>query len=219
MQWAHLPPRKKMTRTFLPLWAASDPGLAGGVGAGERLGGEGGPGERAEGRQVDPVDGRLVGAGRRWPARAAGPVQVLSAFQRATIALEAAEDRQVAIGPSGDRHELAIGLAGLLLLADGLEDLDLGRQRRDLVGVLLDGLLRHALGEPVVAGRQVGPGQGLGPHRGRLGELVERRADLAAGQELVALQLRQRGLRRRRWSASSAPRPARPACFASFLAA
>ena len=75
-----------MTRTFFPLWPARDQGLPLRVGLRRTARpGEGIQAERAERRQVDPVDGGLVGAGDRWPARAAGLVQVLSAFQRATI--------------------------------------------------------------------------------------------------------------------------------------
>ena len=60
-------------------------------------------------------------------------------------------------------------------------------------GCLSTAFLRRALGEAEVAGRQVGPGQRLGPHRGRLGEPLEGRADVALGQELIAFQLGQGG--------------------------
>ena len=90
-----------------------------------------------------------------------------------------------------------IGLAGLFLFAGSVEDLDLGGQGGNLVGVLLDGLPRGALGESIVAGRQMGACQSLGPHRGRFRELLEGGADLAPGQKLEPFQLRERGLRAR----------------------
>ena len=65
-----------------------------------------------------------------------------------------------------------------------MQDLDLSGERGNLVGVFFDGLPRGAFGEPIVAGRQMGTCQSLGPHRRRLGELLERGSNLAPGQEL-----------------------------------
>ena len=113
----------------LPLVVGERPGLAVGVGRGERLGRGGGPGQRAEGRQVDPVDGRLVGA-VAVAGSGGGAEPALVGLPAGDDRLQATEDGQVAVGPSGERLELAIGVAGLLLLAGGLEDLDQGGQRR-----------------------------------------------------------------------------------------
>ena len=190
MQWAHLPPRKKMTRTFLPFWPARFQGAPVVSAPRERLGRERGPDQGAERRQVDPVDGGLVGAGGCWPARGPGSSRSSRPSSgRRSVSRRRKTGRsrsaQRAIGSS-----VSIGLAGLLLLAGGVEDLDQGGQGRNLVGVLGDGLRGRAFGEPVVAGRQMGPCQGFGPHRGRFCELFERRADLAPGQESKALPAR-----------------------------
>ena len=79
-------------------------------------------------------------------------------------------------------------------LPAGVQDLDLGGQRCDLVGVLGDGLRGRGFGEAEIAGRQVGARQGFGPHRRGFGERFESRPDVPASEELVALQLRQRRL-------------------------
>ena len=183
-----------MTRTFLPLMSREVPWGAGRVGSGERFGGERAPDQGAERLQVDPVDGGLIGAGGIGRLRGRARPGALG-LPAGDDTLEPAENRQIAVGPAGQRLERLVGLAGLFLLAGGVQDLDLGGQGGNLVGVLLDGLPGGALGESIVAGRQMGACQRLGPHRGRFRELFEGGADLAPGQELEPFQLRERGLR------------------------
>ena len=180
-----------MIRTSCPCGAASDHGFPLLSVDGERRARGGYPAERPERRQVDPVDGRLVG-----PALChlgGGTSQFLSAFQRATTGSSRRKTGRSRSARSRDRHELAIGVAGFFFLAGGHEDLDQGGHRRHQVGVLVHALPGRALGETKVAGREVGPRQRLGPHGAGLGELIERRADLAAGQELVTFQLGEGG--------------------------
>ena len=83
-----------------------------------------GTSQRAEGRQVDPV--RSPSRPSRWPgpARRAGPSSLVG-LPPGDDRLEAAEDRQCRGRPIGPSARAGVGLARLLLLADGLEDLDL----------------------------------------------------------------------------------------------
>ena len=76
-----------------------------------------------------------------------------------------------------------------------MQDLDLGRQRCDLVRVPGDGLADLDFREAKIPGLQVGSGQSFRPHRCGFRERFERRPDVPASEELQALKLRQGRLR------------------------
>ena len=171
-----------------PLVVGERPGLAVGVGQRDRLGREGRPGERAEGRQVDPVGGRLVGR----PARRPAAVQRLSAFQRG-------DDRRRAGGrrgrpgrprgpaaracgrPPAPRSSLPTAWRISTSAASG----------GTWFGLLLDGLPARRSRRSRSSGRPGGPGPAPRAHRGRLGEPLEGAADVALGQLLIPFQLGQ----------------------------
>ncbi len=119
------------------------------------------------------------GAGVHWPAD----------FQPSTIA---ASRRAIGVSLSAwrsHRLELAVGLLGLGVLVVGVEGLDQRGERDELVGLLLDRQPGGGLGEAEVAGVEVGPGERVLAHPGRLGERLERGEGLALRQLLVAFEL------------------------------
>ena len=63
------------------------------------------------------------------------------------------------VGLGGQGLELPVGVAGLVVLADGVEGLDQGGQRDELAGLLLDGRPRR----PTRRSRSSGPPGGPGP--------------------------------------------------------
>ena len=175
MQWAHLPPRKKRTRTFLPLWSARVQGLPSVSVPRDRLGRGGRPGSGPSvvrsirliaASSVPSTLGRLGRRGR--PA--------LVGLPAGDDRLEAAEDGQVAVGPSGHRLELAIGVLRLLRPCRRRGG---SRPARPAAatwfGFCSTAFLAALSAKPKLRAVEVGAGQRLGPHRGRLGELVERR--------------------------------------------
>ena len=154
MQWAHLPPRKKRTTTFRPLWSASVQSVA----RRYRLAANGsaGHGDQASGPRVvrsirSAVASSVGGSGGRRPA----PCRPSSRRRSAPSRWKTGTSRSAV---PGQRLELAVGLLRLLVLADGVEDLDEGGERRDLVGLLLDGRLRGRSRRSRSSGRSGGRG-------------------------------------------------------------
>ena len=191
MQWAHLPPRKKRTRTFLPSAGRRGDQVLPVVSCREN--GSAGKGDQTSGpsvvRSIRSIAASSVprgGLGSAGSSRSCRP----SSRRRSARAGGRPGGRGRPAGPAARACDRPPGRPCPCRRRGG------SRPGRPAAGpgsgFCVDGLPGDALGEAEVAGGQVGAGQRLGPHRRGLGELLERRADLALGQQLVALQLGQR---------------------------
>src|SRR5262249_11773064 len=145
MQWAHLPPRKNRTTTFLPLWSAR---LQVAPVVSVPANGSAGEGDPTKGPQVarsTPLGGASPAAGRG--VGGSGPALV--GLPGVDEGREPPEDRGVGVSGPRQRRELLVSLPRLLGLADRLEDIHQRGERWDLIRLLLDGRSGHALGEPI----------------------------------------------------------------------
>ena len=184
-----------MTRTFLPCARLHGPGHSGRVGSVKWRSIEWAPDQGTERLQFDPTSGSLVGAGGVYRRLSRVDPRALG-FPARDDVFQSPEDGEVAIGVARERLEQTIGFARLLFFPAGVKDFDFCREGGHLIGVLFDGLPRRWFRQIHSCGRPDGRGpERLGPHRSRLGELIECRADFAACQQFQPFQLGEEGLR------------------------